>query len=174
MKGASHHLPDYLSRKPSSCSSKEDIVFCRAINTGTPNASEHGGSPDKPFEHLIKLAKEDQNYGMILEKVKNRQIPSKNDNTEIRSFLPIWNDLSISGNLLLLGDKIVIPEKARNWLLKALHSGHQGTSRTLALGRVRYFWPSLSKDIRQMCQSCKDCIKYLPSQAKEPLIMTSA
>ena len=173
VKGSSHYLPDYLSRKPSSLPTKEDTVFCRAINAGSPDSTS-GEGHDKSFEHLLRLAKKDKNYITIYNKILQRRLPSEEDSDEVRSFLPVWSELSISGDLLLLGDKIVIPEIGRRWILSALHAGHQGTARTLALGRVRYYWPSLSRDIRTLCQTCKHCIKYLPSQAKEPIKMTFA
>ena len=173
VKGSSHYLPDYLSRKPSSLPTKEDAVFCRAINAGSPDSTGEGGN-DKSFDHLLRLARKDKNYITIHRKILQRQLPSEEDSDEVRSFLPIWSELSISGDLLLLGDKIVIPEIGRRWILTALHSGHQGVARTLALGRVRYYWPSLSKDIKNLCQSCTHCIKYLPSQAKESAQMTFA
>ena len=170
--GSSHHLPDYLSRKPSSVPSKEDIVFCRAINIGTPNESELRECTEKPLKRLIHQAAADENYVRLMAMVESRCKPSDRSNDELRSFIPVWNDLSITGNLVLLGDRIVVPESSRKWILEALHSGHQGTNRTLAIGRVRYFWPTMNKDIRRICQSCKDCITYLPSQAKEPLVAT--
>ena len=173
VKGSSHYLPDYLSRKPSSLPTKEDTVFCRAINAGSPDSTSEEGH-DKSFEHLLRLAKKDKNYITIYNKILQRRLPSEEDSDEVRSFLPVWSELSISGDLLLLGDKIVIPEIGRRWILSALHAGHQGAARTLALGRVRYYWPSLSRDIRTLCQTCKHCIKYLPSQAKEPIKMTFA
>ena len=173
VKGSSHHLPDYLSRKPSSLPTKEDTVFCRSVNAGSPDTDSEGGH-DKSFEHLLRLAKKDSNYTTMYRKIMHRKLPTDEDSAEVKSFLPVWSELSISGELILLGDKIVIPAIGRRWILSALHSGHQGTARTLALGRVRYFWPNLSREIRNLCQTCKHCIKYLPSQAKEPIKMTFA
>ena len=122
----------------------------------------------------MNMALSDRDYLKMHELLSSRNIPTKEDSSEVQSFLPTWNDLTISGDLILRGDKIVIPQNARKWILKELHAGHQGNFKTLALGRVRYFWPSLTKDIKEMCDSCKDCIKFLPSQAKEPMITTIA
>ena len=176
VKGASHFLPDYLSRKPTDIPDKNDTVFCRVIDSYSPQSPEHDleGGYDKPFKFLIELANKDTNYKIMRTKLTSRELPSKDDSPEIKSFLPVWNNLSVSGNLILYDDKIIIPENGRQWILKELHSGHQGTIKTLALGRVRYFWPTMSKDIKNLCQSCTHCIKYLPSQQKEPMIATLA
>ena len=173
VKGASHYLPDYLSRKPFSSPTTEDTTFCKAVDSGTPDAGEDVVH-DKTFEHLLHLCRKDKDYSQVYKKLLYRDIPDTTDTLEVQSFLPVWSDLSISGDLILLGQKIVIPFAARRWILTALHKGHQGLDRTLALARVRYFWPSMSKDIKTLCKTCTDCIRYLPSQQKEPLKQTLA
>ena len=133
VKGASHFLPDYLSRKPTDIPDKNDTVFCRVIDSYSPQPPEHDleGGYDKPFKFLMELANKDTNYKIMHNKLALRELPSKGDSPEIQSFLPVWNNLSVSGNLILYDDKIIIPENGRQWILKELHSGHQGTIKTL-------------------------------------------
>ena len=174
VKGISHYLPDYLSRRPSSRPSAEDMVFCRSINAGSPNQDPVIAPGDKPFQQLLDFIQQDAHYGSLREKIRKREMPTPEDSDEIKSFIPVWSDLSIMDKIILLNEKIVIPANARSWILKNLHSGHQGSARTLAIGRVRYFWPEINRAIKDMCSTCLDCIRYLPSQQKEPLVSTYA
>ena len=44
----------------------------------------------------------------------------------IRDFKPHWNTLATKGKLIMLNDKIFIPELCRQAVLNAIHQGHQG------------------------------------------------
>ena len=114
VKGISHYLPDYLSRRPSSRPSAEDMVFCRSINAGSPNQDPVIAPGDKPFQQLLDFIEQDAHYGSLREKIRKREMPTPEDSDEIKSFIPVWSDLSIMDKIILLNEKIVIPANARS------------------------------------------------------------
>ena len=56
---------------------------------------------------------------------------------------------------------LAVPLRLRAEFLQCLHddptAGHQGTERTLAWARSRFFWPSLRDDVTTYCRSCTSC-----------------
>ena len=67
------------------------------------------------------------------------------------------------------GDRIIIPEALRNNILTALHTGHQGETKTILLARESVYWPGINNDIRKLVQSCTTCVKYQNAQPKMPI-----
>ena len=84
---------------------------------------------------------------------------------------PYWqyrDRLSLVDNVILMDQRIVVPQALRNEVLQALHAAHQGTSRmySRALGAV--FWPGITKDIECTRSRCHDCWRMTPSQSRMP------
>lgn len=65
----------------------------------------------------------------------------------------------------MLSDRVVVPQKLRERILKTLHLGHPGVVRIKALARLHVFWPGLDKDIERAVCQCSSCAAY----AKEPI-----
>ena len=57
--------------------------------------------------------------------------------------------------------QLVVPHLLRDAVLKSYHdalsAGHYGIERTYEAVRMKYFWPSMYKDIQINCQSCEPC-----------------
>ena len=54
-------------------------------------------------------------------------------------------------------------------ILKELHKGHQGITRTLQNARQSVYWPGITRNVQGMCNSCKECQKIGFSNQKESL-----
>ena len=75
---------------------------------------------------------------------------------------------------MLYHNRILIPEAAKKTILDSFHVQHSGETKTLMNARQLYFWPGMTRDIKLMVGACKECVPYLPSQQKEPIIHTVA
>lgn len=57
--------------------------------------------------------------------------------------------------------QLAVPHKFRDAVLKSYHDalsgGHYGTEKTYEAIRIKFFWPSMYKDIKIYCQSCVPC-----------------
>uniref|UniRef100_A0A667ZAE4 Gypsy retrotransposon integrase-like protein 1 n=1 Tax=Myripristis murdjan TaxID=586833 RepID=A0A667ZAE4_9TELE len=55
--------------------------------------------------------------------------------------------------------QLLLPSALCSEVLTQVHQehGHQGVERTLALLRSRCFWPGMSSDVAQWCQTCERC-----------------
>uniref|UniRef100_A0AAQ4S8F2 Gypsy retrotransposon integrase-like protein 1 n=1 Tax=Gasterosteus aculeatus aculeatus TaxID=481459 RepID=A0AAQ4S8F2_GASAC len=55
--------------------------------------------------------------------------------------------------------QVLVPASLREEVLTKVHQehGHQGVERTLELLRQRCYWPGMSSDVSQWCQTCERC-----------------
>ncbi|XP_061906727.1 uncharacterized protein K02A2.6-like isoform X2 [Entelurus aequoreus] len=91
---------------------------------------------------------------------------------ELALFWPEKGNLTMNGQLLLRGQRIVIPGELRGEVLQQLHSGHQGVVKCRARARQAVWWPGLSSHIRQMVENCNTCSQHRAEQ-REPLLTTA-
>ena len=58
---------------------------------------------------------------------------------------------------------IVVPVALRNQVIRQYHNpvfaGHQGSKRTQNHLKMKYFWPTLGKDVEEYIQKCDSCAK---------------
>ncbi len=61
-------------------------------------------------------------------------------------------------------EQFLIPEKLVPTVLKLVHdvpiSGHPGRDKTLAIGRKRYYWPTLGVDVESHVARCITCAQH--------------
>ena len=67
------------------------------------------------------------------------------------------NELTCSGDLVLRGTRILIPETLRKQVLKLGHEGHQGIIKTKQRLRSKVWWPRMDQDAEQLCKQCYAC-----------------
>ena len=60
--------------------------------------------------------------------------------------------------MLLYNERIVVPKALRKETLQKIHSGHQGVERCRARVAMSVWWPGVTSDVREMVQSCKECM----------------
>ena len=78
----------------------------------------------------------------------------------------------MDGDLVYLDSKrIVLPVPAVSIVLKLLHEGHAGNTKTYEHAKALYYWPGMSNDIKQMVQSCETCAKHRSSQCHNPMVV---
>lgn len=67
------------------------------------------------------------------------------------------SELSIEGNCLLWGSRLVIPTRSRKQILAALHVSHPGIVKMKVLARQYVYWPAIDKDIEAVVHKCREC-----------------
>ena len=71
--------------------------------------------------------------------------------------------------LLLFGNRIVVPEELQDDVLEKIHQGHQGILKCRLRATSAGWWPGISKDIENRVKECHTCASRIP-QRKEPMI----
>ena len=67
------------------------------------------------------------------------------------------DELTVEDGCVLLGCRVVVPEKLREKVLDELHVGHVGICRMKMLARSFVWWPSLDDDVEHLCKECEAC-----------------
>ncbi|XP_049302950.1 uncharacterized protein K02A2.6-like [Bactrocera dorsalis] len=73
-------------------------------------------------------------------------------------YYPLRLELSIVGDILLWGTKLVIPRKLREIILGLAHEGHPGISAMKRRLRSKVWWPCVDKDAEKYVKTCQDCL----------------
>ncbi|XP_055527914.1 uncharacterized protein K02A2.6-like [Wyeomyia smithii] len=81
-------------------------------------------------------------------------------------------ELCAASDLLLRGERIVIPKTLRNRILELAHEGHPGVVVMKRRLRQKVWWPGMDTETERFVKSCKDCTLVSSLMAPEPLIST--
>ncbi|KAL5510119.1 hypothetical protein EMCRGX_G005608 [Ephydatia muelleri] len=89
---------------------------------------------------------------------------------EIRDYWHLRDQLSEADEILLKGEKLIIPQNLRGNMLDRIHIGHMGITKCSQRAREVMFWPGMNKAIEQMVSRCTICQEYRDSNPKEPML----
>ena len=87
---------------------------------------------------------------------------------DLRPYLKYSESLSCVDGVLLLGERIIIPQSLRQHVLSALHSAHQGVRMMIARASDCVFWPNMTTDIAAIRDSCAHCNRIAKSNPMQP------
>jgi len=125
--------------------------------------------PELPDETVKDMQTDDLAIGPIRYWLENDHEPTVDDLRQIppegrklwsqRSSLTILNDVLV--RKCENENQLMVPDTLRRRLFDSAHAGplaaHLGPERTLAQLKPYYFWPGMSKDIKNWCQACDIC-----------------
>lgn len=82
----------------------------------------------------------------VMRKLKNDQ---NFDREQLAPYKYFKDQLSYSGNVLIRGDKIVVPSRLRNRFLELSDEGHPGATNMKKRLRMRCWWPKMDDDVQK-------------------------
>ncbi len=179
-KGKEHRIPDALSRAPVSEPTPDDLdteqelyASISAVTRSCAVAIERDDEDltddslaDPILEEIRKAAQNDPMYVALLQHFRNgdKTLPS-----QLAAYKSVANQLSEDNGLLLINQRLLIPQPMRCEVLKRLHASHQGIDRTLRRSRQTVYWPGISADVKSTVEACPECQRHLPSLPRETL-----
>ena len=174
-------IPDALSRAPVSHPTPEDelgltdaAAHIRAIMSVSTSPSQDeppSQDADLILQELREAASTDPIYTRLRQSIISGFPSNRYDlHTTLLPFWKIRDNLSVDGDLVLYGARVVIPEALRRRTLARLHDSHRGTAATKRRASQTVFWPGINSDIANTVQACEPCQMLQPSQQQEPLL----
>lgn len=85
------------------------------------------------------------------------------------AFKVFETELCFAGNVLLRGNRIVIPEKLRARTVELAHEGHPGITVMKRRLRAKVWWPKIDGDAEKHVKKCIGCTMVSAPSPPEPL-----
>lgn len=89
-----------------------------------------------------------------------------------KMFKPFEAELYQSGNLLMRGSRLIVPEALRTKVLELAHETHPGIVSMKRRLRQKVWWPGIDKEAERIVKNCKSCIIVSALDPPEPLRST--
>ena len=96
------------------------------------------------------------------------------DLTELQLFGRIRDKLTVSqdADVILHGNRIVMPNSLRQRAISIAHEGHQGLVKTKKLLHEKIWFPRIDHDVKEMINQCVLCQASGPENRPDPLQMS--
>ena len=167
---------DYLSRHPvgdRKVSSREEKIAEEYINYISVNGIPKAMSLKDVKRETIK----DPTLQAVSSALQTGKWYKYKHAAEVNSelfqlFERVKSELTVAGDILLKGSKLVLPETLHHQAVVLGHEGHQGIVKTKALIREKVWFPGLDKAVDEMVKSCLACQASTPQTKREPLKMS--
>lgn len=85
------------------------------------------------------------------------------------AFKPFETELCFSGDILLRGNRIVMPDKLRQRTIDLAHEGHPGITVMKRRLRSKVWWPKIDADAENCVKKCVGCTMVSAPPPPEPL-----
>lgn len=157
-KGKNHLIADALSRAPVFAADPSlEVALCAAVSETDPAFEIIKNHIDGEYTRLRGCVR------------RGHPLPRPlSPYGDVASELRIDDDLG--EDLVLVGDRLVVPRPARQRILELLHLSHSGITKTYELARQLYYWPGMKNEIELWIRRCSVCVKSLPSLPMEPIL----
>ena len=160
---------DTLSRAPISDPSVQDEALQQKVQVFLDVLIGSLPATERRIQEIKFCQERDQVCQMITQFCQNGWPEKHCLKGEIKKYISVKAELWIKENLLLRGNRIVVPLDLRVDILAEIHSGHQGKTKCLARARQSVWWPGINKQLEDLVDNCEECCKHR-YQPAEPMI----
>lgn len=170
VKGQYMYIADCLSRAPVASDSDDSDLEDEMIMAIHSLVEDLPVSASK-FSEVQKATEQDSDLQLVIQCIMKgwpkcrRSIP-----VSIRAYWNIRDELHVIQGVVMFGNRMVIPSSLRQQMLSLIHESHMGGDKCKARARTIFYWPGMNDNIEEIVSKCQICLKYRPSQAKEPMI----
>ena len=173
--GKSNHFANATSRSPVSNPEDDDVEFDDEEDIDSELASfyisEVASIRAVTWDIVKKETAVDAEMFTLLKAIESG-FPTKM--TDLESELqPYWNfrhNLWTLDGVIMMNNRVVVPQGLRQDILETLHAAHQGTTSMNERAKSTIFWPGITNDIAKTRTRCGPCNKIAPSQPRPPPI----
>ena len=170
-KGSEMYLADTLSRAFVQSSAVEDTRGDAEKDTESINMVQYL-PVSETTQNIIRTATESDPVMKELKTTIREGWPENKDSlpARIRDYFPFREELTLQNGLVFKGERLVVPESAREEMKARIHASHIGIQGCLRRAREVLYWPGMNRDIENCIAQCHVCNSQPREQTKEPMI----
>lgn len=157
------NLADALSRLSVSKATEFDVAGEACIY----QLVLHDAQKAMSLEEVAKESSRDVTFIAVVESLQ-----SGIWNEKSKEYKPFRTELCVSGQFLLRGDRLVIPEILRKRAMEIAHESHPGMVVMKRRLRHKVWWPAMDKQVEQFVKKCKACAMVSALDPPEPMNRT--
>ena len=94
----------------------------------------------------------------------------KNVPSDLKPFYTFCDELTVDGNLIFKGDRLFVPQSARQSMIERAHSSHIGINGCIRRAKDAVYWEGMTSQITDYVSKCAVCEKWQSDTQKEPLM----
>ena len=166
-KGEYMYLADTLSRAHrSEVHACEFSHFLEAVDHAKPLAlhKDH-------IQRIRQASASDPVMKSLRQVILDGWPPEKSDVPELaQPYFSIRDELVLQEELVLKGDRLVVPAAIRPEMMAMIHSTHIGVEGCLRRARESLFWPRMGTELKEYISKCDVCLAHRASPGKEPIL----
>ena len=121
------------------------------------------------IEEMKQAVKEVSAMQKLLQCIKRGQMGSAED---IKGYKNVFQELTLVDELIMRGERMVVPKKLQKRMIQMAHEGHQGVVRTKQMLCAHVWFPGIDAAVKNYTDKCLGCQATTPLNHREPLQMT--
>ena len=166
-KGSTMYLADALSRAYLPYDGSQTI----ASEVESINMTQDACLKPSTLQEIKQHTAKDDSLQELIKIIKAGWPETKGELSHlVLPYFGIRDELSVDDDVVVRGERLVIPKSLRQDLIRRLHYAHSGVVSTLSRARGCIYWPGMSSEIKQFIETCDVCRAYDKRQPKETLI----
>ena len=155
-----------------------DTLSHTALTTTSTSTTVHhvNGLKHIPISDMrldeLRYATEKDDVMQILASTIDNEWPEKVENVDsfIKMYFDVRDTLTTCDGVILKGEGVVILQSMRHLVKEILRSAHLVYDSIMRKAHDLVFWPGMSREIKQLADSCEICLEAKPRNQKETLI----
>ena len=124
------------------------------------------------WQELLEETRSDTELSDLKEAIARGYFTAQEKRSLGPQYDAIFTELAVVGGLVVRAPRIVVPRMLQDRVVKFVHEGHQGITKTKEYLLTRVWFPGLDKMVEAHIQHCHPCQVVSRSQEREPLRMT--
>ncbi|XP_055308875.1 uncharacterized protein K02A2.6-like [Sitodiplosis mosellana] len=151
---------DFLSRLVNQNTQIDDIVVASITSEIQILAVINSNLNCLPitYKQLCNAYSDDENLKRLVKMIENNWDDSSFKlDPELTQYHRIRESLTISYNIVLYGERIVVPLVLRSNIITKLHRGHPGANHMKHVARRYVYWPGIDQKIEETAKLCSNC-----------------
>jgi hypothetical protein len=128
------------------------------------------------LNEIVNCTQKDSDLQTVITAFKTNKWDKSYENSVLNTFSKLRYELTLvpvnDSEILLHGNRIVIPKDLQMRVIDLAHEGHQGIVRTKQLLREKVYFQGNDKLVEKTCKLCIPCLASTPKSTFEPLQMS--